>query len=192
MPAPHSSAVADTRPAGVVELERGLTRVAHLLTRARQHDRTVSAAGVPVDRAAVPLLRLLAETGEPMRPGEIAQRLAVEAPHVTRQVQRLEKAGYLERVPDPHDRRAQRVRLLPAGHDAVEAIRGAALRWMSGALAHWPADDRERLAVLVNRMIDDFLAYSASECDHFGIAGPPGGPLSAAPPGARGGTAAGV
>jgi DNA-binding MarR family transcriptional regulator len=90
----------------VVEIERALTRIAYLLTRARQHDRTVTEAGVDVDRAGVPLLRALADAAEPMRPGELADRIAVEAPHVTRQLQRLERTGFVERVADPADGRA--------------------------------------------------------------------------------------
>ncbi|NEA26324.1 MarR family transcriptional regulator, partial [Actinomadura bangladeshensis] len=58
----------DPAEIGTVEIERALSRVAHMLTRARQHDRTVVAAGVPVDRAAVPVLRALADGGGPMRP----------------------------------------------------------------------------------------------------------------------------
>jgi DNA-binding MarR family transcriptional regulator len=142
-------------PPGIVEIERALTRVSHLLTRARQHDRTVAESGVPVDRAAVPLLRALAEAGEPLRPGELAARLAVEAPHVTRLVQRLEKAGYVERVPDPGDGRAHRVRLREAGRDAVDCICAVGRRWMAEALAGWSPEDRRSLAGLVGRMADD-------------------------------------
>ncbi|HXA63388.1 MAG TPA: MarR family transcriptional regulator [Streptosporangiaceae bacterium] len=147
-------------PADVIELERALTRISHLLTRARRHDRTVAEAGVEVDRASVPVLRLLAEVGEPIRPGELAVRLAVEAPHVTRQVQRLERTGLVERVPDPDDRRACRVRLSPAGQQAVDAIREVGRRWMYDALADWSASDRELLAGLFHRMVDDFLAHA--------------------------------
>ncbi|MFC9976384.1 MarR family winged helix-turn-helix transcriptional regulator [Spirillospora sp. NPDC127200] len=169
---------APERAPDVIEIERALTRVAHLLTRAKRHDRAVAAAGVPVDRAAVPLLRLLAEHGAPMRLGELAAQLAVEPPHVTRQVQRLEKAGYVERVPDPDDGRAQRVGLTEAGTAAVECVRAVGRRWVSGALADWSPEDRRLLAGLVHRMVDDFTAYSASDCDHFGVAGPPGGPVA--------------
>ncbi|GAA4067787.1 MarR family winged helix-turn-helix transcriptional regulator [Actinomadura miaoliensis] len=165
MSPPQSAGPGDDVPADIVEIERALTRVAHMLTRHRRHDRTVAAAGVPVDRAAVPLLRLLADTGEPMRPGELAARLAVEAPHVSRLVQRLEKAGYVERVPDAHDRRAQRVRLRAEGRDAVECIRAVGRRWMHEALGSWSEGERRLLAELVNRMVDDFLAHSA-ERDH--------------------------
>ncbi|TDD35381.1 MarR family transcriptional regulator [Actinomadura sp. KC06] len=143
----------------VAEIERALSRVAHMLTRFRQHDRTVIAAGVPVDRAAVPLLRALAEHG-PMRPGELAARLAVEAPHVTRQVQRLERAGYVELLPDPDDKRCRRVGLSGSGLHAVESIRASGRRWISEALAGWSPGERERLAGLVHRMVDDFEAHS--------------------------------
>ncbi|MFC4909374.1 MarR family winged helix-turn-helix transcriptional regulator [Actinomadura gamaensis] len=151
----------------IMEIERALTRMAHLLTRARQHDRVVAASGVAVDRAAVPLLRLLAENGEPMRPSEIAARLVVEAPHVTRQVQRLERAGYVDRVPDPDDRRAQRVRLSDAGRDAVECIRAVGRAWMDDALADWSPDELRQLARLVHRMVDDFVAHSETTTPRF-------------------------
>ncbi|TDD95837.1 MarR family winged helix-turn-helix transcriptional regulator [Actinomadura rubrisoli] len=146
-------------PRDIIEIEGALTRVAHMLTRARLHDRVAAAAGVPVDRAAVPLLRALAENGGPMRPGELAVRLAVEAPHVTRQVQRLERAGYVQRVPDPDDRRAQRIRLSDTGAEAVECIRAVGRQWMADALAGWPPGERERLAALVHRMLDDFETH---------------------------------
>ncbi|MFC6885503.1 MULTISPECIES: MarR family winged helix-turn-helix transcriptional regulator [Actinomadura] len=160
-------------PREIMEIERAITRISHLLTRSRRHDRTVAAAGVPVDRAAVPMLRLLAEQGEPMRPSEMAARLAVEAPHVTRQVQRLERAGYVERVPDPDDGRAQRVRLCDSGRDAVECIRAVGRRWMDEALAGWSPDERRLLAGLVHRMVDDFVAHADSLSDQCGLPADP-------------------
>ncbi len=53
------------------------------------------------------LLVLCAEPG--LRQAELARRLAVEPPTVTRMVQRLEKAGVVERRADPHDARLSRV-----------------------------------------------------------------------------------
>ncbi|WP_103939443.1 MarR family winged helix-turn-helix transcriptional regulator [Thermomonospora echinospora] len=151
----------DEAPADIAEIERALDRVSHLLTRARRHGRTVAEAGVPVDRAAVPVLRLLADAPGPLRPGELAVRLAVEAPHVTRQLQRLEKAGMVERVPDPRDGRAHRVRLTDAGRAAVDRIRAVSRRWMAEALADWPVPERRLFAALLHRMVDDFLAHAA-------------------------------
>jgi hypothetical protein len=53
-----------TAPASpeVTEIERALTRITYLSTRARQHDRLMALAGVPLDRAAVALLRQVADS----------------------------------------------------------------------------------------------------------------------------------
>jgi DNA-binding MarR family transcriptional regulator len=149
-----------TAPEDMIELERALTRISHLLTRARQHDRTVLEAGVTIDRASAPLLRVLADAPEPMRLGTLADRLAVEAPHVTRQVQRLERTGLVERVPDPDDGRAQRVGITARGAEAVESVRAVGRRQMAEALEDWSDEDRHRLAVLCHRMVDDFLRHA--------------------------------
>ncbi|MEV5707077.1 MarR family transcriptional regulator [Actinoallomurus sp. NPDC052274] len=148
-------------PDDMAELERALSRISHLLSRAKEHDRTIEEAGVAVDRASAPFLRALADAPAPLRLGELATLLGVEAPHVTRQVQRLERADFVERVPDPDDRRAQRVRITPKGADAVECIRAVGRRWMSDALADWSEEDRHRLAALCHRMVDDFLRFGA-------------------------------
>jgi DNA-binding MarR family transcriptional regulator len=155
---PNSSPV----PADVIELERALTRIAYLITRTRRHDRIRMAAGVPLDRAAVAILRQLAESGA-TRPGELAARLEVEAPHVTRQVQRLRQAGYVDRVPDPDDRRAQLIRLTPAGRTAADRVRDVGRRSMQAALAQWTPQELHQLAMLFHRMVDDFLAYAAKD-----------------------------
>lgn len=149
-------------PADVMDLESTLTRIAYLMARAKQHHRIAAEADVPVDRAAVPILRLLADSG-PLRPGELAVRLAVEAPHITRQVHRLEELDYLERVADPGDRRAHRVQLTPAGRDAADRIRTVSQRRVQHALAQWSPQDRQQLAMLFRRMVDDFLAHAPDD-----------------------------
>jgi hypothetical protein len=140
-PEPAAPASADTAEieADAAEILRAITRIGYLITRARRHDLVRTAAAVPLDRAAV------------------------EAPHVTRQVQRLQHAGYADRVPDPDDRRAQLIQLTPAGRAASDRIREAGTSGMQAALAHWPPHELHQLATLLHRMVDDFLAYSAAE-----------------------------
>ena len=159
-PLPRPSAAAVTPE--VVEIERALSRITYLSTRARQHERLMALAGVPLDRAAVALLRQIAET-EPLRPGELAHRLGVEASHVTRTAQQLERSGHVVRVPDPRDRRAQRIELTEAGRQAVARVREAGARGMQVALADWTPAELGQLATLFHRMVDDFLAHSADE-----------------------------
>jgi DNA-binding MarR family transcriptional regulator len=146
----------------VVEIERALTRITYLTSRVKQHERLVAVAGVPLDRAAVALLRQIADS-EPLRLGELAARLAVEASHVTRQVQQLQKAGYVTRVPDPDDRRAQRIQLTPFGKEAYDRIREASWRGMQMALAEWSPQDLRQLASLFHRMVDDFLGFATDD-----------------------------
>ncbi|MFD6339178.1 MarR family winged helix-turn-helix transcriptional regulator [Streptomyces sp. NPDC060131] len=163
-PSPSSSPSPSPSPssADVSEIERALSRVAYLSSKVRPHDRLMTQAGVSLDRAAVALLRQIADT-EPLRPGELANRLAVEASHVTRQVQRLEKSGYVTRVPDPEDGRAQRIQLTPVGQRAIDRIREASRRGMQAALAEWSPQDLQQLAALFHRMVDDFLGYDDSD-----------------------------
>lgn len=146
----------------VTEIERALTRVTYLSTRQRQHDRLMALADVPLDRAAVALLRQVADS-EPLRPGELAARLGVEASHVTRTVQQLQRTGYASRVPDPDDRRAQRIELTETGRQAVARLREAGARGMQLALADWSPEELRQLATLFHRMVDDFLGYAADE-----------------------------
>jgi DNA-binding MarR family transcriptional regulator len=92
---------------------------------------------------------------------ELAARLEVEAPHITRQVQRLAQAGYAERAPDPDDRRAQLIRLTPSGKQAARRIRQTGRKYMQAALAHWAPEDLHQLTTLFHRMVDDFITYAA-------------------------------
>jgi DNA-binding MarR family transcriptional regulator len=87
----------------------------------------------------------------------------VEASHVTRTVQQLQQSGYVTRVPDPDDRRAQRIELTEAGRQAIARIRAAGARGMQLALSDWQPEELRELAALFHRMVDDFLSYAAEE-----------------------------
>ncbi|MCL8010963.1 MarR family winged helix-turn-helix transcriptional regulator [Streptomyces sp. AS02] len=151
-------------PAHIVEIEKCLTRVTYLAGRARQHEYLMAAAGLALDRAAVAILRRLAES-EPMRPGVLAGLLAVEASHVTRQIQQLERVGYVVRAADPHDRRARRIELTDAGRAAVHRIREAGRIGMHMALADWSDEDLRQLARLFHRLVDDFVTHAEVPAD---------------------------
>ena len=67
--------------------------------------------------------------------GEVSKRMMVSAGNVTSLVDRLVKAGYVERRPAPHDRRSQLIRLSRRGREhfgrmaaAHEAMGGGAAR----------------------------------------------------------------
>jgi DNA-binding MarR family transcriptional regulator len=148
----------------IVDIELALTEIAYLASRARQHERLTAVAGVSLDRSAAALLRHLA-LAEPVRAGELAARLAVEASHVTRQVQQLERTGHITRVPDPEDGRAQLIKLTNSGRETVERMRAVGCLGMRQVLGGWPAEELSTLAVLFRRMVDDFVAHAQDGFD---------------------------
>ncbi len=76
------------------------------------HHATASKAGMNVtDAQCVNLLGL----DGPMTPGQLAQTMGITTGGaITAVIDRLEKAGYVRRTPDPGDRRRVLVELIPA------------------------------------------------------------------------------
>ncbi|MFJ2901233.1 MarR family winged helix-turn-helix transcriptional regulator [Streptomyces sp. NPDC087212] len=159
MAAERTTPVSAPVPVHMIEIERIVAQITYLTGRARQHDRLMATAGLMLDRAAVAILRNIAGS-EPVRPGVLAVRLSVEASHVTRQLRGLERDGYVIRVADPDDRRAQRVQLTERGIEAVERIRDASRQGVGVALADWAAEDLAELAGLLRRMAADFVTHA--------------------------------
>jgi DNA-binding MarR family transcriptional regulator len=58
-------------------------------------------------------------TQGPMRISELAEREAISQPGMTTLVNRLEAAGYAERIPDPTDGRATLVRITDVGRTVL-------------------------------------------------------------------------
>ncbi len=66
------------------------------------------------------VLAMLSEApGRTLRMTALAQRTNATLPRLSHVVQRLERRGFVERLPCPEDRRATNARLAPAGWDAV-------------------------------------------------------------------------
>ncbi len=80
-----------------------------------------------------------------------------EAAQVTKQtasvlVDQLEKAGYVERVPDPSDARARLVRMAPRGREAVALAREVEAEVRAEWEAHLGAEDFLRLEETMARL----------------------------------------
>ncbi len=50
---------------------------------------------------------------------QVAKRIGIEGPTLTRTLDLLEADGLVERLPDPNDRRNKHMKLTPAGHEAL-------------------------------------------------------------------------
>lgn len=93
------------------------------------------------------LLWTLGQRPDGMLVSELAGRLGVEQPTVTRSLGRLADGGWFVREPVPGDRRATRVRLTDKGRDAIPAIESA---WRSLARTATTGLAPEQRTVLVD------------------------------------------
>lgn len=82
----------------------------------------------------------------------IADRLEVEAITIGRMIDRLEKAGMVERRPDPADRRAWRLYLRDEAQPLLTKLRKCADDVMGEALAGFSEDEHEQLIDLLERV----------------------------------------
>jgi DNA-binding MarR family transcriptional regulator len=110
----------------------------------------LSAAGLSLPKLAA--LSRLAESGDSLPLGQLAERLACVKSNVTQLVDRLEADGFVSRAQDPNDGRSRLAVLTEAGRAAHErgvAIRGEAEQQVLSALSKEEAD---RLGELVEKL----------------------------------------
>ena len=99
------------------------------------------------------VLLLAAAEGDGHHPaqGELAEWCGIEAPTMTRMVQRLEREGIVDRVPDPDDARTMHVRLTARGRDLEAAILGVWTALEERLVAGLSASERTTLRRLLTK-----------------------------------------
>ncbi|KQV75595.1 hypothetical protein ASC61_11600 [Aeromicrobium sp. Root344] len=113
------------------------------------------------DRKLIPLswydvlLELNAAPDRQLRMQDLAARVVLSRTRVSRLVSELERAGYLERVPDPDDGRATLARITPEGR---AARRAAAPVYLAGIEQHFSrhltAAQQDAIAKGLQRVVD--------------------------------------
>jgi DNA-binding MarR family transcriptional regulator len=131
------------------EIDGALLSVARVMNQVRVHSKLRAAAGVDVDRAGAAVLYKLLVEGESLRLCDLAERLGIDSPAVTRKVQQLEQLGLVARSPDPVDGRASRLHLTGDGTRSIERLLGARRVWLEDLLSEWPTADRQEFARLL-------------------------------------------
>jgi len=102
---------------------------------------------------AVCLRVLAAHDGMSQR--DLGRALHLTPPTVTTMLQRMERAGIVERRPDETDQRLTRVRLTAEGRKLEERLRGIFARYISQALDSMTQDDRRELERLLSLLADN-------------------------------------
>lgn len=96
------------------------------------------------------LYELWAEDG--LTPGELAKRLGLAVPTVTRTASRMETAGILRREPHPTDARLVRLRLTDRGRELKEIMAAEVATLTEKALRTLDQADRERFIAYLNEV----------------------------------------
>lgn len=100
-------------------------------------------------------------------PGErqamLADRMYVEPMTLVGYLDTLEKAGLIRRCPDPNDKRAKLIELLPDANPLLERIGEALQTVRSKALEEVAPEDRKTLEALLQTMKDSLLQEASRE-----------------------------
>ncbi|RKS80706.1 DNA-binding MarR family transcriptional regulator [Motilibacter peucedani] len=110
--------------------------------------------GTPVEGACLGVLHTVGSSG-PLRPGDLASEVRLDASTVSRHLQVLERLGMVARERDADDRRAFRVATTPLGDSTLTEAAAVRRSLLSGALQGWSRADVTQLAQLLHRLAED-------------------------------------
>ncbi|WP_327728861.1 MarR family transcriptional regulator [Streptomyces sp. NBC_00487] len=107
------------------------------------------------------VLTLLGRHGE-MRMSKLAELLSVDMSVTSRHVAHVAERGWIERLPDPADKRSRILRLTPEGRAVVTELYRRTSRLMADRLSDWSDDEVGQLARLLGRLRESFDATAPS------------------------------
>jgi DNA-binding MarR family transcriptional regulator len=107
-----------------------------------------------IDKTSMTLLSALTTVG-PVRSNALAEAVYSDPSTISRQVAGLVKDELIERRADPDDGRASLLAVTDKGRELLEARHHQRSCGFARMLAHWPPEDRERFADLLERFLVD-------------------------------------
>ena len=103
------------------------------------------------------------EDEDGLTPGQLAARLGVRPPTVTKTVNRLQAQGYVEKRGSEHDARQANIFLTEAGRGAIRAIEKAVRRTDRLAFDGFDRKERKLLFDLLGRIETNLTAADAAD-----------------------------
>jgi DNA-binding MarR family transcriptional regulator len=157
MPAqrPPQAGQASADDATIAAIETALYSLARRLRQAQLKDYISRQAGDDIDQAGMAVLYTLRGEETDLRVTDLAARLGIDPPAVTRKAQQLERLGLVSRARDADDARASRLRLTPEGCQVLNRFLLARHQWLAALLADWPPAECRDFARLISRFADD-------------------------------------
>ncbi|WP_320777884.1 MarR family winged helix-turn-helix transcriptional regulator [Streptomyces sp. CRN 30] len=118
----------------------------------REMSRTLP-SDCPAGSAGV--LTLLGRHGD-MRMSRLAELLAVDMSVTSRHVAHVAERGWIERLPDPADKRSRTLSLTPAGWAQLDELNACTTQLLADRLSDWTEDEVRQLIQLMARLRESF------------------------------------
>jgi DNA-binding MarR family transcriptional regulator len=131
-------------------IEGALGIVVAWASRQDIQDEALRRARFNLPRGYATLLSRLSVCG-PLRIGELALLLGIDNSTLTPQIQRLERAGFIAREPDPHDRRAAVLRVTDEGEQLLARLQRSWRDLLREKLLDWSESERAAVATALSR-----------------------------------------
>jgi DNA-binding MarR family transcriptional regulator len=131
-------------------------RMAIVRTARRLRQEAAGEAGGLTPTATAALATI--ERHGPLTPSELAELERVKRPTVTRTLGCLDRAGLIERTPDPSDGRSALVSVNASGRERLRRLRGRKNAYLARRMRDLPADDvrtLERAAEILEGMLEE-------------------------------------
>jgi DNA-binding MarR family transcriptional regulator len=135
----------ETAPETTLTDSAARLRMAIVRTARRLRQEAAGAGGAELTPTAVSALATVERHG-PLTPSELAEIERVKRPTATRTLRVLERAGLVDRTPDPDDGRSALIGVNGAGRERLRRLRGRKNAYLARRMRALPSADLETLA----------------------------------------------
>ena len=111
-----------------------------------------------LQRGEFDVLATLRRAGEPFQltPTDLFKSLMLTSGAMTNRLDRLESRGYIERLPDPNDRRGTLVQLTPRGLEIINEALEAHVKLEHSLIAALSTTEKEEMSQLLRKLLISF------------------------------------
>jgi DNA-binding MarR family transcriptional regulator len=138
----------------VIAVEAAIADLYRLANNPEIHRARQRRLGTDLSRTELEALRRVDDLG-PIGVTKVSEVLGLSLAATSRMLARLDHEGYLERRGDPDDGRVARYATTDAGQAVRRQFQASTQAEVAAVLAGWDVADRERLAALFVRLVDE-------------------------------------
>jgi DNA-binding MarR family transcriptional regulator len=139
----------------IADLDAAMRSLVKTMKRPQTWTVLTDRANLTIDRPSATILRILLSQPGNCRLHDLATRIGVEAPSVTRTAQQLEQTGLAYRERDEKDGRAFTLQITEKGRIVARKLETAQRQILESALQNWPDADRQQFTNLFQRFSHD-------------------------------------